>query len=316
MRVLLLLLICLACTSSTYAGMFDGKVCYITGGTSGLGAAAAVAAAREGCKTVFTGRREEKGKAVEKLIADNGDTGMFIKCDVTKTEEVKASIDATIEKYGSLDLAFNNAGIAQFNGCQPLHMMAEDGWKQTIDVNVNGVFYSMKHEITAMLERNIKGSVVNCGSIYSFRSTEWAAAYSTSKHALTALAKTGAINYAKYGIRVNNINPAFSPSEITAGFVAAESTVPIISEWQPAGRFLKNSEVIDGLFWLWSDKSTFYNGQSLILDSGLTAGWVPPKRLEEQMRALMKALELPYPDDVAEKGSTKYDEPVLTKEEL
>ena len=134
-------------------------------------------------------------------------------------------------------------------------------------------------------------SIVNCASIYSFRATPLATAYATTKHALVGLTKTFALAYAKEGIRTNNINPAFSPSELTAFYKTAEENgVETISNWHPAGRWLENKEVVDGLIWLWSGKSAFYNGQNLILDSGLTAQWVPTATYNQQITDLTTKL--------------------------
>lgn len=124
--------------------MFDGKVCYITGATSGLGKASAIASAAEGCKTVLTGRRAEKGEAIVAEIKAAGGEAHYIKCDVTDHEQVKASIDETVEKYGSLDYAFNNAGGAAADDWGPPHKLSPEGFAFTTSLNMNGVFSSIK----------------------------------------------------------------------------------------------------------------------------------------------------------------------------
>ena len=134
-------------------------------------------------------------------------------------------------------------------------------------------------------------SIVNCASIYGVRSTPIGTGYSATKHALNGLTKSFALAYMSEGIRSNNLNPAFSPSEMTAPFDLAEKMgAPTVTDWHPAGRWLKNSEVIDGLHFLWSDKSSFYNGQNLILDSGMTGSWVPPQTYNGQMQAMFGKL--------------------------
>lgn len=273
------------------AGQFDGKVCYITGGTSGLGEFASKAAAAEGCKVVLTGRRAEKGEAVVEAIKDAGGEASFFKCDVSDAKQVEASINFTVDTYGSLDMAFNNAGMAAPTDWGPPHLVTPEDWQKTTNINLDGVFFSAKYEVDAMIKLGIKGSIVNCGSIYSFRSTPIATAYSATKHALRGLTKSFALAYASIGIRVNNLNPAFSPSELTGALATAENMgAKTVTEWHPSGRWLQNQEVIDGLFWLWSGKSSFYSGQDLVLDSGMTASWVPPATFTAQIGAAFAKL--------------------------
>lgn len=145
-------------------------------------------------------------------------------------------------------------------------------------LNVQGVFYSLKHQVAAILEHNIEGaSLVNCASVYGTRATAMATAYGASKHAVHGITKSFAMAYAKT-LRVNDLSPAFSPSELTAPLQMAEQLgAQTVSTWHPNGRWLENQEVVDGLFFLWSEKSSFYNGQDLILDGGLVNQFVPPE---------------------------------------
>eukprot|EP00746_Dinoflagellata_sp_MGD_P037562 gnl/MRDRNA2_/MRDRNA2_19027_c0_seq1.p1 gnl/MRDRNA2_/MRDRNA2_19027_c0~~gnl/MRDRNA2_/MRDRNA2_19027_c0_seq1.p1 ORF type:complete len:308 (+),score=53.89 gnl/MRDRNA2_/MRDRNA2_19027_c0_seq1:65-988(+) len=290
------------------AGRFDGKVCYITGGTSGLGLAAVEAAAAEGCKTVFTGRRVEKGEAVAAKIKSAGGEATFIQCDVKDAKQVKASIDQTVKLYGSLNYAFNNAGgVIKSDSSGLPHEVLDEDFDSLLQTNLNSVFYSVKYEVQAMLKAGISaGSIVNCASILGSRVElgGLAPAYTTSKHGMHGLTKTFAAAYAAKGIRINDLSPAYSISELTQGLEDAEKLgVKSVSSWHPAGRWLKNSEVVDGLFWLWSEQSSFYNGQDMILDSGLVNQFVPndisaklradiPKALADAAASKNKAQEL------------------------
>jgi len=192
-------------TRAVRKGRFDGKVCLVTGGTSGLGADAAVHLAAEGCKTVLTGRRAAMGDRVVKLITDAGGEATFVQADVSKEEDCKKMVDTTVAKYGKLDAAFNNAGIPGKSGV-PLHEKTVESFQSVMAVNVVGVFLSMKYEIPAMMKAG-GGSIVNCASIYGHNGGLGISDYATSKHALTGLTKSAAAEYGALNIRVNNINP-------------------------------------------------------------------------------------------------------------
>ena len=265
---------------------FQGKVCYISGGTSGIGKAAVLASAKAGCNVLFTGRDEERGAAVAK---EAGAT--FFKADATDEAQVKASVDAAMA-LGGLDFAFNNAGGGHEGDLAPPHALSVADFRALTELNLIGVFAATKYQVEAMLAHGKGGSIVNCGSIAGIRAFPgMAAAYTVTKHAVAGLTKAFALAYATAGIRVNTIAPGFTPSGLTAGFVAAEAMgVKTVSNWHPAGRFLENSEVVDGLHWLWSDASSFYNGQELVLDSGLTQAMVTPTLYQQDVGAMMAAL--------------------------
>merc|ERR1712072_1062558 len=173
-------------------GRFDGKVVLITGGTSGLGADAAVHITAEGGKVVITGRREEKGNEVVSIIKKAGGEASFVQASVGNEDDCKRIVDECVEKYGKLDGAFNNAGVA--GEMASIHECSLEEWQRVMQTNVDGVFLSMKYEIQAML-KNAGGSIVNCSSIYGLSGASFGAHYSTSKHAVVGLTKSAAHAY-------------------------------------------------------------------------------------------------------------------------
>jgi len=275
----------------TTASEFDGKVCYITGGTSGLGLAAVEAAAREGCKVVFTGRDKKSGMAIEKDLQERGGEVLFFPCDVAIASQVEESIKFTVNKFGSLDYAFNNAGIFDDAVVAP-HLISLDTWRKTMSVNVDGVFHAVKYQVDTMLKLNVAGSIVNCGSVYSKISGVNGAAYAASKHALIGLTNTFALAYAEHGIRVNMLSPSLVETKLTSGLKFAEDKgVSTASNWHPRGRWLQQSEVVDALLFLWSSKSSFMNAHNLVLDSGMTASFIPPQTYRETYKEVGKVFK-------------------------
>ena len=254
------------------SGRFEGKVAIVTGATSGIGMVAAQELAREGARVVMTGRRAERGKAIVEEIKAAGGEALFIQADVSHRESISRMIEETVETYGRLDLAFNNAGIVG-SGYTKAADITEDHWDRVMAVNVTGVWLCMKHEIHEMLKSG-GGAIVNNASIYGLRGSHIGAAdYITSKHAVMGLTKTAAMDYARRGIRVNAICPGFTHSEMVDSFADSNpegfdrSIIPRV----PMRRIGETREVTSAVLWMLSDEASFMTGQAIVPDGGWTA---------------------------------------------
>jgi NAD(P)-dependent dehydrogenase (short-subunit alcohol dehydrogenase family) len=250
--------------------MFDGKVALITGATSGIGRAAALAFAREGAKVVVSGRRETEGIDTIREIQSKGGEAIFLKTDVTVESDVHKLVDAVRSTYGRLDAAFNNAGIGEGSSC-PIHEKATDIYERVMDTNVRGVFLCLKHEIASMLEQR-SGAIVNTSSVSGLVGFPGAAVYVASKHAVLGLTKAVALECAPLGIRINAIAPGGTETplldRITGGSETAKRREFI--GFHPMGRIGTPEEIAEAVLWLCSDKSSFTTGHTLVADGGWT----------------------------------------------
>jgi A-factor type gamma-butyrolactone 1'-reductase (1S-forming) len=250
---------------------FEGKVILITGATSGLGATAAVALAGKGANVAITGRREEQGQAVLEQIKATGGEGLFIKADVTVRGDVEAMVAKTLDRFGRLDGAVNNAGITG-PVFTPLADVSEEDWLATIATNLTAVFMSMKFEIPAMLASG-GGSIVNISSILGLEGSDIShGPYAASKHGVIGLTKTAAIDYGDKGIRVNALCPGYCHSEMVDPYVEAEPVLfeQILRRHSAMNRLGESQEVADVIEWLLSGQSSFVNGVAIRIDGGAT----------------------------------------------
>jgi NAD(P)-dependent dehydrogenase (short-subunit alcohol dehydrogenase family) len=252
----------------------QGKVALVTGGTSGIGRETAVLFAKSGAKVAVAGRREKEGQETIDLIRAAGSDGLFVKTDVSKASEVEALVAKTVEKFGRLDIAFNNAGIGGVLG--PIIRQSEEDWDRTININLKGVWLSLKYEIQQMLKQRAPGSIVNMASITGLVGSAGAAVYSASKHGVIGLTKTAALETAKSGIRVNAVCPAVIETDMTQGIFSAPAVQKYVLSCYPIGRFGKAMEIAEAVVWMCSDRSSYMTGQSLVLDGGFLAGQSSP----------------------------------------
>lgn len=248
---------------------FSGKVAVVTGGTSGIGKAAAIALAQAGAKVVVAGRRQAEGEETIRLLQASGGDGFFVATDVSKEADVQTLIEKAMARYGRLDIAFNNAGVDQET--TPLPEQTEATYDRIMDINVKGVWLSLKHEIPAML-KNGGGAIVNTSSGLGLVGAAGVPIYVASKHAVEGLTKSVALEYALQGIRVNAVSPGLIQTEMFDRTVQTNTELmEYFKTTLPMGRIGTPQEVVNAVLWLCSDASSFVTGQSLTVDGGYTA---------------------------------------------
>lgn len=247
----------------------SGKVAIVTGASSGIGRACAIAFAREGASVVVASRREDEGQETVRLIKEAGSDGFFVKTDVAKEADVSTMVEKTVAYYGRLDYAVNNAGIEQVPS--PLIDQTEETFDQIININLKGAWLSMKYQIRQMLT-NGGGAIVNISSAAGLVAIPGIPIYTASKHGVVGLTKAVAVEYAKQNIRVNVVCPGSIQTDMFERF-AKENPQGIeqIKQMHPIGRVGKAEEIANAAIWLCSDKASFVTGQSLGVDGGYTA---------------------------------------------
>jgi NAD(P)-dependent dehydrogenase (short-subunit alcohol dehydrogenase family) len=257
------------CGEWTMSARLKGKVALITGAGGGLGRAAAIAMAKEGAKIVVSDIAAAAGEETVQLVQAIGGEALFWKTDVTQAKEVKTLIDKTIFAYGALHCAVNNAGYQ--GKMTATAACAEDEWDRVININLKGVWLCMKYELPRMREQG-GGSIVNMSSLSGLRSgLPRFAAYTASKHGVTGLTKSAAVEYARAGIRVNALCPGF----VRTSILSHEPSQPLdefVNSRVPMGRYGTVEEIAEAVVWLCSDASSYMTGHSLIVDGGLIEG--------------------------------------------
>lgn len=246
--------------------MLGGKIVLVTGAASGIGRAAAELFAELGATVVAVDQApvDDTVAAIERT----GAAVLGLRVDVTDDSAVAAMVQATIDRFGGLDGAFNNAGVTLSRGV--VHETSLEDWYRTIDVNLHGVFLCMRHEIAAMLERG--GAIVNTSSGAGVRATPTLSAYSASKHAVIGLTKTAAREYTSRGIRINAVLPGLVRTPMLEQSIGDDQELRAYYEGRsPSGRMAAPSEIAAAAAWLLSDAASYVNGACLPVDAGATA---------------------------------------------
>jgi NAD(P)-dependent dehydrogenase (short-subunit alcohol dehydrogenase family) len=245
------------------------KVILITGATSGIGKATAFKFGQAGAKVVVSGRRQSEGQSVVEAIKAEGGEAIFVRADVTIEDDVKALVSKTVETYGRLDVAFNNAGVEHV---APISEVTRGDYQRLFDINVWGVTNSMQHEIAAM-QKTGGGSIINTSSIGGHVGMAGLSIYIASKHAVEGLTKTTALEYAKEGIRVNAVAPGAIDTDMVTRFAGEEGSEMRagLASMHPVGRMGRDTEIADAVLFLASDAASFITGTSLKVDGGFLA---------------------------------------------
>jgi NAD(P)-dependent dehydrogenase (short-subunit alcohol dehydrogenase family) len=245
----------------------DKPVVLITGALSGIGRATAIAFAKNGATVVVSGRRDEAGKALAEELRSFGSEAEFINADVRKEEDVRALMDRTIEQFGHLDVAVNNAATEGPVG--PITEQTAESYAATFDTNVLGVILSMKHEVRVMQGRG-SGNIINIASTYGHAGAAGAAVYVGSKHAVEGITKSVALEVVQSGLRVNAVAPGATDTDMLTRFTGTPENKAALVGGVPMDRLGLAEEIANGIVFIASDEASFITGHILNIDGGLT----------------------------------------------
>jgi NAD(P)-dependent dehydrogenase (short-subunit alcohol dehydrogenase family) len=246
----------------------SSPVVLITGALTGIGRATAVAFAKEGARVVVSGRRDEEGKKLVGEMRKLGAESEFIRADVRHEEQVRKLIDNTVERFGRLDVAVNNAGTEGVPG--PVTEQTAESYGATFDTNVLGTLLSMKHELRVMLPQG-SGSIVNVSSTYGHTGAAGASVYAASKHAVEGLTKSAALEVAGTGVRVNVVAPGPIETGMLNRFTGTDERKAGLVSRVPLKRVGRPEEIAQTIAFIASDQASFITGASYLVDGGKTA---------------------------------------------
>lgn len=245
---------------------FEGKVVLVTGGSVGIGRAAALAFAREGARVVVAARREVEGIEAAKQIQAAGGKASFVRADVSKDADVAAMIDHVVRTYGQLDVVFNNAGVEGKLG--PIESLAVADFDETFGVNVRGTWLVMKHALPHLTKT--KGAIVNTSSVAADLGMAGTTLYASSKGAITTLTRTAAIEFIKAGVRVNGVSPGPIETDMGSRFFGSIDNMRGFAKTAvPAGVPGVPSDIAEAVLYLASPQAGFVVGQTLTVDGGM-----------------------------------------------
>jgi NAD(P)-dependent dehydrogenase (short-subunit alcohol dehydrogenase family) len=243
----------------------SNQVVLITGALTGIGRAAAIAFGKKGAKVVVSGRRDEAGHELAKELRSLGAEAEFINADVRKEDDVRALVDKTVERFGRIDVAVNNAGTEGHPG--PITDQTPESYAATFDTNVLGVLLSIKHEARVMQGQGA-GSIINISSTYGHEGAAGAAVYVGSKHAVEGITKSAARELATSGIRVNAVAPGPTDTGMLTRFTGTAERKAALTTTVPMGRLGLSEELADAIVFVGSDEASFITGHVLNVDGG------------------------------------------------
>ncbi len=253
------------------AGNLAGKTALVTGGGSGIGRAASLAYAREGARVVVADVNVEGGEETVLRIKEAGGDAILVHADVSVPEDTQAMVAQAVEAFGSLDCAFNNAGISGGRDRRLTADYLEEDWDRVIGINLKGVWLCMKAEIPQMLKQG-GGAIVNTASVAGLVAISGTVAYIAAKHGVTGITKAAALEYAKSGIRVNAVCPGYIHTPMVQGiFDEIDGFEDRVASRHPIGRLGEPSEIAEAVVWLSSDAASFVTGHNMPVDGGYTA---------------------------------------------
>ena len=252
-----------------------GKVVMVTGASSGIGRAAVVAFARAGAFVVAAARDRERLEetlvAAEKVTTTSDAEVTALRCDVTSPDQVAGLVESTLQRYGRLDAAFNNAGT--FGRFGPLHEDDTDNFDAVVGTNLRGLWTCLRHQIPPMVAGK-SGAIVNCASVAAHLGHAKSPLYSATKHAVVGLSKSAALQYAADGVRVNVVSPGSTDTDMLRSIYTSAEALDSRARRAPLQRLATAEEVANAAVWLASPLSSYVTGQTLVVDGGVTAGSV------------------------------------------
>ncbi len=249
-----------------------GKVALITGGTSGIGSATAIRFAAEGAAVAITGRNSERGEQVVRDIVANDGEALFIQADVRSADDCRRTVEQTLERFGRIDVLFNNAGVFH---PKSIPDCTEEEWDETIDSSLKGAFLMSKYVLPSMIERG-SGSIIHTSSGWGILGGNKAAAYCAAKGGLIVMAKAMAIDHGPDGIRVNCVCPGdvltpMLPDDAAKRGMSWDDYAVDAAD-RPLGRIGTVEDIANAVLYLASDESSFVTGDALVVDGGGVAG--------------------------------------------
>ena len=252
-------------------GLLENRVILVTGGTSGIGRASAELFAKEGAKVALTGRRAAEGEEVVAAIRKAGGSALFIQADLTQINTIPAIISKTVAAFGRLDGAFNNAGVA---GGGPIETLDEATWDRIVDTNLKANFFALQAQVAQLKKQGNGGAIVFNSSILAQVSAPGTTIYSASKAGIDALTRAAAVELGQFNIRVNSVNPSITRTPMTTPRITKNpdgSESHPLAVGVPLGRLAEPEEMAQVALFLLSDRASYVNGQSIVVDGGQSA---------------------------------------------